>query len=92
MSTGGAADEGAKEGLTCPPRPTASLRQDPRHDGGGGVVYREVRTRAPWNAYCPRGALLDAARPDASERLTAPVFCNKCNPSYTHEITVIITN
>lgn len=89
MSTSGVVDEGAKEGLTCPPRPAISLRQDHRHDDGG-VVCREAQMWAPWDAYCPRGVLLGAARLGASERLTAPVFCNKRNPCYTQEIAVIL--
>ena len=86
---GGVVDEGAKEGPTCPPRPTISLRQDLRHDDGGAVC-REAQTWAPWDVYCSRGALLGAARLGASERLTAPVFCNKRNPCYTEKTTVIV--
>jgi hypothetical protein len=86
--TGGVVDEGAKEGPTCPLRPTIFLRQDPLRDDGG-VVCRQGRTWAPWHACCPRGALLSAARLGASEQLTAPVFCNKCNPCCT-QVTVII--
>ena len=86
--TGGVVDGGAKEGPTCPLRPTIFLRQDPLRDDGG-VVCRQARTWAPWNACCPRGALLGAARLGASARLTAPVFCNKRNPCYT-QVTAII--
>jgi len=41
--TGGVVDEGAKEGPTCPLRPTIFLRQDPLRDDGG-VVCRQART------------------------------------------------
>jgi hypothetical protein len=87
---GGVVDEGAREDPTCPPRPKVSPRQDPQHDDGG-VACREARTWSPWSACCPRGALLGAVRPDASELPTAPVFCNKRNPSYTSQITVNLT-
>jgi hypothetical protein len=85
--TGGVVDERAKEGPTCPQRPTIFLRQDPLCDDGG--VCRQARTWAPWHACCPRDALLGAAHLGASARLTAPVFCNKRNPFYT-QVTVII--
>ena len=86
--TGGVVDERAKEGPTCPQRPTIFLRQDPLRDDGG-VVCRQARTWAPWHACCLRDALLGAAHLGASARLTAPVFCNKGNPCYT-QVTVII--
>jgi hypothetical protein len=79
---GGVAGVGAGAGPMCPPRPAVSPRQDPRH-GDGGVACREGPTWAPWGALCPRGALPDAARLDAFERPTAPVFCNKRNPSHS---------
>jgi hypothetical protein len=84
---GDVADGGAREDLTCPQHPIVSPRQDPRR-GDGGVACREARTSAPWNACCPRDALLDAARPGVSAPPTAPVFCNKGNPSYTPQVTV----
>lgn len=91
VPTGGVVGVGAGAGPTCPPRPTVSLRQDPRHGGGGGgVACREARKWAPWGACCPHGALLGAARPGAFEPPTAPVFCNKCNPSYSPDITVCL--
>lgn len=86
--TGGVVDGGAREGPTCPLRPTTFLRQDPLRDDGD-VVCRQARTWAPWHACCPRGVLLGAARLGASARLTAPVFCNKGNPCYSH-VTVIV--
>lgn len=81
------ADVGVEAGPMCRQHPTASPRQD-LHHGDGGVVCREARTWAPWGACCHHGALPDVARPDAFERPTAPVFCNKCNPSYYPDITV----
>ena len=87
--TGGVVDEGAREGPTCPLRPTIFLRQDPLRDDGG-VVYRQARTWAPWYVCCPRDALLGAARLDASARLTAPVFCNKRNPCYSQVRSLLV--
>jgi hypothetical protein len=88
---GGVANGGAREGRTCPPRPIVSLRLDPRH-GDGGVACQEARTWAPWSVCCPHGALLGAVRPGAFELPIAPVFCNKCNPSYTSQVTVNLTS
>lgn len=88
---GGVADEGAEAGRMCQPRPVVSPRQGLRH-GDGGVVCREARTLAPWRACCHRGALPIAARPGAFELPTAPVFCNKCNPSYSPDIAVCLVS
>jgi hypothetical protein len=87
--TGGVVDERAKEGPTCPQRPTIFLRQDLLRDDGG-VVCRQVRTWALWHACCPHDALLGAAHLGAFARLTAPVFCNKRNPCYTQVRSLLV--
>jgi hypothetical protein len=84
---GDVAGGGAAGDPMCPPHPIVSPRQDRRHDDGG-VACLEARTWGPLGVCCPRGAPLGAARPAVSELPTAPVFCNKRNPSYSLDTTV----
>ena len=80
---GGAASGGEVVNPTCLRRLEASRHLGRQIDGDGGVGYLAPQMWEAWSACCLHGAPRDAARLGASEPPTAPVFCNKCNPSHS---------